>query len=134
MVWPRRLLSVDAMTFWVFERRSMSGAWALADNIDPVYGEAPRCPGCGNLIGMKPWLPQDRTEWEYGETTGKPIRIVRYAFHKDRMSESSIFKIPETASGEILCYDGARGPEDEIKPYVESHGITRLEFTEIWSS
>src|ERR1700674_4025583 len=99
MVWPRRLLSVDAMTFWVFERRSMSGAWALADNIDPVYGEAPRCPGCGNLIGMKPWLPQDRTEWEYGETTGKPIRIVRYAFHKDRMSESSIFKIPETPAG-----------------------------------
>jgi len=79
-------------------------------------------------------LDQDKTEWEYGETTGKPIRIVSYAFHKDRMSESSIFKIPETANGEILCYDGARDPEDEFKPYVESHGITGLEFTEIWSS
>jgi hypothetical protein len=79
-------------------------------------------------------LDHDKTEWEYGETTGKPIRIVRYAFHEDRMPESSIFKIPETGRSEILCYEGARDPEDEFKPFVERNGITGLKFTELWSS
>ena len=79
-------------------------------------------------------LDQENTEWEFGETTHQPIRIERYAFHEERMPESSIFKIPETRRGEILCYEGLKDPDDEFKTFVERHDITGVTFTELWSS
>ena len=87
-----------------------------------------------NVTACVNCLDQDRTEWELGKSTGKRIRIEKYAFHYDRLPESSVFKIPETRRGEILCYEGVKDPEDELKPYVESHGITGLKFTELWAS
>jgi len=79
-------------------------------------------------------LDHNKTEWVIGETTGKPIRIERYAFHGDRLPESSVFKIPETHRGEVLCYEGGKDRDDELKPFVERHNITGLRFTELWSS
>jgi hypothetical protein len=87
-----------------------------------------------NVMQCVNCLDQDKTEWEIGETTGKPIRIEKYAFHGSRLPESSIFKIPETRRGEILCYEGVKDPDDEFKPFVERHEITGLKFTELWSS
>lgn len=87
-----------------------------------------------NVTACVNCLDQERTEWVLGETTGKRIRIEKYAFHYDRLPESSVFKIPETRRGEILCYEGVKDPEDELKPYVEGHGITGLKFTELWAS
>lgn len=41
------------------------------EEIDPVLGEAPKCPVCGTFIGMKPWLPPYRVKIEvHGETIG----------------------------------------------------------------
>jgi hypothetical protein len=77
-------------------------------------------------------LDSGRTEWVYGKTTGKPIGIAKYAFHADRMPESSSFKIPETARAEILCYEGLRDSADEFKGFVEAIEMTGLEFEEIW--
>jgi hypothetical protein len=65
------------LRFWVFERRSMSGAWAFADNVDPVnYGDAPRCPACGKVIGMKPWLPPYRVRLVGGTKTSAPADVI----------------------------------------------------------
>lgn len=79
-------------------------------------------------------LDHDRTKWVYAKSTGKRIRIESYAFHADRMSESSIFKIPERAVSQILCYEGLKDPEDEFKRYVETEGLTGITFTELWRS
>ncbi len=48
------------MKFWVFDPPMMVGEWAFADVIDPVYGDAPKCPSCGDFLGMKEWLPPYR--------------------------------------------------------------------------
>jgi len=79
-------------------------------------------------------LDEQRSEWVYGKKTGKPIRIAKYAFHRDRMPESSIFKIPQTARADILCYEGLKDPVDEFKPTVEKRGLTGIKFRELWQS
>jgi hypothetical protein len=49
---------------------------------DPVNtGPAPRCPQCGELIGMRPWLPPYRGELElYGEELGDFVKAAGYDF------------------------------------------------------
>lgn len=79
-------------------------------------------------------LDQSATEWVYGKSTGKRIDVEKYVFHADRLPESSVFKIPETASSEILCYEGLKDPEDEFKPSVELQALTGLRFHKLWSS
>jgi hypothetical protein len=55
----------------------MAGPWAFADNVDPInYGEAPRCPSCGEWIGMKRWLPPYRVRLVEGTKTPKPADII----------------------------------------------------------
>jgi len=50
------------------------------------------------------------------------------------MPESSIFKIPQTARADILCYEGLKDPVDEFKPTVEKRGLTGIKFRELWQS
>lgn len=78
-------------------------------------------------------LDEERTEWELGKTTGAKIRILRYAFKPNRLPESSIFKIPETAKGEVLAIEGRSDPEDEFKFRVERGNLKGLLFDELWS-
>ena len=78
-------------------------------------------------------LDEERTRWIYGETTGMPIRIDRYCFHPRRLTETPLFKIPETARGEIFTVEGMKDPEDEFKYRVEQAGLQGLVFEEVWS-
>jgi len=65
------------MRFWVFDRQMMVGPWAFADNVDPVnYGEAPRCPACGDFIGMREWLPPYRVRLVEGTKTSAPADVI----------------------------------------------------------
>lgn len=64
---------------------------------------------------------------------GTKGRILKYAFHKNRLSESSIFKIPETSKAEILTYEGLKDSDDEFKPLYEKLGFTGLQFEELAS-
>jgi hypothetical protein len=57
----------------------------------------------------------------------------KYVFHPNRFSESSIFKIPETAKGEVLLVEGARDPEEEFRALVEKHKLQGVLFEELWS-
>jgi len=77
-------------------------------------------------------LDTTNTEWIHEKSSGRPIRIAKYAFHPDRMSESSIFKIPETAKSEILCYEGLKDSADEFKGFVEANHMTGIRFEEVW--
>lgn len=86
-----------------------------------------------NVLECISCLDDQRTKWVTGKTTGAKIRIVEYHFNKSRLSESTIFKIPETSSSEILCVEGLKDPEDEFKFQVESNEFTGLIFERLWS-
>jgi len=79
-------------------------------------------------------LDDEKTEWILGKTSGKKIRIDKYVFKENRMTESPIFKIPETVKGEILTFEGMKAPEDEFKYVVEQENLKGLIFEEIWDS
>ncbi len=79
-------------------------------------------------------LDQEKTEWIYGQTTGAKIGIKTYVFHRNRFSESRIFKIPETHKSEILVVEWVEGTEDEFKYTVESAGLKGLIFEKIWEA
>lgn len=62
------------MRFFVFKNPRATGNLAATDFLpadDSRTGEAPRCPKCGNFIGMIPLLPPVRVELEaWGNTYG----------------------------------------------------------------
>lgn len=78
-------------------------------------------------------LDQKATEWASERSHGAQVSITHYAFHRNRFSQSSLFKIPETAESEILTLERYQDPEDEFKSAVEEAGLTGLLFEEIWS-
>jgi hypothetical protein len=78
-------------------------------------------------------LDQERTEWHISKSTGTKSRtmIAAYAFKKDRLHRSSIFKIPERFV-DILTWERDQDPEWEFKAAVEQFGLTGITFEEIW--
>lgn len=65
---------------------------------------------------------------------GSQGRILEYSFNRNRFSESSLFKIPETSKSEILTYSGLKSPEDEFKTLYEQLGFEGLIFQEIFNT
>src|SRR5439155_22117620 len=51
----------------------------------PYEGRAFTLP---NILECQDCLDPKGSEWVFGRSTGKPIRIKRYSFHKNRFSES----------------------------------------------
>ena len=86
-----------------------------------------------NVLECVNCLDQRKTEWMIGKTTGAKIRIIRYHFDKSRLSESTLFKIPETAAGEVLCVQGLKDPKDEFRSQVEAASLKGLIFEPLWS-
>lgn len=76
-------------------------------------------------------LDTHRTRWRY-EKCRPPID--RYVFHRKRLTQSPLFKIPETCKSEILTCEGIDDPEHEFKGRVEQFGLKGLVFEELWSS
>ena len=73
------------------------------------------------------------TKWVLGKTTNTKIRIKEYHFEPSHFSESTLFKIPETAMAEVLTVSGLKDPEDEFKFVVEREGLEGIIFEEVWS-
>lgn len=47
--------------------------------VEPIIGKAPRCPRCGDPVGMKEWLPPYRVELHlYSESLGDYIKASGY--------------------------------------------------------
>lgn len=78
-------------------------------------------------------LDDGKTKWVYGKSTGAKIKIEQYAFHRHRLPEVPLFKIPETSKSRILTVEGMKDPQDEFKPSIERFGLTGLTFKEIWN-
>jgi hypothetical protein len=72
----------SAPRFFVLEADLHGRCDTLFSETDPVNtGPAPRCPQCGELIGMRPWLPPYRGELElYGEELGDFVKAAGYDF------------------------------------------------------
>ncbi|MGE5265212.1 MAG: hypothetical protein ACM3S0_17675 [Acidobacteriota bacterium] len=85
-----------------------------------------------NVLECINCLDQKKTEWVYGQTTGERIEIKKYAFHRNRFSESRIFKIPETSKAEVLVVEWKEDSSDEFKYAVEEAGLRGLLFQTIW--
>jgi hypothetical protein len=79
-------------------------------------------------------LDEDMTEWLRTEDTGTPIGPKQYAFNANRLTETPLFKIPETCRSEILTCEGLKDPDDEFKRRVERLGLKGLMFEELWDS
>src|ERR1035441_5155480 len=79
-----------------------------------------------NVLECVNCLDLQNTTWVTGKTTGARIRILEYQFNAQRLSESTLFKIPETAASEVLCVEGLKDPEDEFKAQVEGSGFKGL--------
>jgi hypothetical protein len=86
-----------------------------------------------NILECANCLDRQKTQWVFDKKTGMPVRIVKYEFHRSRFPESTLFKIPETAPGEMLTVTGLKDAEDEFKPRVEQLGLRGLLFEELWS-
>jgi hypothetical protein len=84
-----------------------------------------------NVLECVNALNDKKTKWAIYED-GTKGRILEYSFYESRLSESPLFKIPETSKAEILTcshdYD-----DDFINLYREL-GFTGLVFDEIYSS
>lgn len=79
-------------------------------------------------------LDNKRTEYNYYEDGSRSTVINKYYFHENRLGGSPIFKIPETAKYQMLCFEGLSDPWDEFKGRYEELNLEGLEFIEIYDS
>lgn len=83
-----------------------------------------------NVLQIKNALDFENTVWDYYDN-GTRGRILKPAFHKDRViNESSIFKTPDTAHF-IYCFADVFDREDEFYHIYHDNNLTGLIFTEI---
>jgi hypothetical protein len=102
----------------------MSGELLPLPHGDKLY-HVVNVTGCFNVLDI------NRTRWRYEK--GRPP-IDHYVFHRKRLTETPLFKIPETCKSEILTCEGLNDPEHEFKGQVERLGLKGLIFDELWSS
>ena len=81
---------------------------------------------CINLLNNK------KTKRDLYED-GSQGRILEYYFFKNRFTESSLFKIPETRKGEILTYSEIKDSEDEFMFLYKKLGFKGLVFEELFN-
>jgi hypothetical protein len=77
-------------------------------------------------------LDHDRSQF-LKAPDGRKLLPLKFAFHKNRFEESSIFKIPEMR-GIILCLERDEDPDLELKAAVDEHRLKGLRFQQLWSS
>lgn len=84
-----------------------------------------------NVLKCVNSLNQKKTKWQLYDD-GTKGRILEYSFYENRMSESQIFKIPETSKVEILTY--SNDYDDDFVNLYKDLGFTGLVFDEIYNS
>lgn len=78
-------------------------------------------------------LDDPKTDWLLADD-GSKVEIRRHMFDATKLTDSSIFKIPETRRGDVLTWERDCDPKTEFKAFVEENGLTGLIFKEIWNS
>ena len=121
--------------FLVFDQITLDGM----DDIMEMAGEIlPLKVGDESYFGLNVLecvnaLDERATKWRLARDSHTKIGISEYAFHANRMSESSLFKVPETAKGDLLVYRGLKDNDDEFIGRYERLGLTGLEFDTMFS-
>ncbi len=83
-----------------------------------------------NVLECVNALDENSTKWDIYDD-GSRGRILDYTFHKDRVSESTLFKIPQTSKSEILTYSGIKDEYDEFMRLYQKLGFTGLVFDKL---
>jgi len=97
----------------------------MAGEILPIYLEDGTELYLLNVMDCVNALDEKRTKFDlYND--GSRGRILEYAFHKNRYTESTIFKIPHTMC--IFTITDERGEEDQFYHFYQNSGLTGLKF------
>jgi hypothetical protein len=80
-----------------------------------------------NVLECVNALNKSKSKWDI-YPNGQKGRILQYSFYKDRVSESTIFKIPETAATEVFAYSDLKEPIDEFYYQYHKEEFTGLSF------
>ena len=86
-----------------------------------------------NVLECVDALDHQYTKWDYCDD-GRKLSIQEFIFKPSEMPKSSLFKIPEQASGDVLVSSGVKSPNEEFKYIYEHLGFTGLVFEELWRS
>ena len=84
-----------------------------------------------NVLECVNALNEGSTKWDIYDD-GSKGRIIDYSFYEGRLSESTLFKIPQTSKSEILVYSGIKDEGDEFMKLYQKLGFTGLVFDEIF--
>ncbi len=84
-----------------------------------------------NVLECIDVLDESRCEFYY-TPSGTRSGIKKYAFHRKRFTETTLFKIPQTYRSEILVVEGMFSIGD-FRDAVRENGLRGLFFTEIWN-
>lgn len=107
--------------------------WEIAGELLPVFLQNGTPLFIINITECLNCLDQENSVFDYYKD-GTKGRILKHAFHESRLSESSIFKIPETVKTQVLTYTGVKAPHDEFyTAYMES-GLKGLTFELLYSN
>jgi hypothetical protein len=112
----------DSELFTLFE---------IAGEILPIHLESGEDLYALNILECVNMLNEAKTTFDLYDD-GSRGRILKHAFYKDRISESSIFKIPETSRVEILTYTDVHDKDDEFFYLYKSLNFTGLKFEELY--
>jgi hypothetical protein len=74
-------------------------------------------------------LDHAKAEWAYSTDGERKLGLKRYAFHLNRLPDSSLFKIPETARGDVLVQ--SRALEEGFLEVYRSKELRGLVFGQI---
>jgi hypothetical protein len=77
----------------------------------------------------------DRASSEIEPGADGSIRIKRYAFHRNRLLETGVFKLPETALQEVLVFASENDdPEDSFPASLAREQFSGVSLAPLWSA
>lgn len=100
--------------------------FGMAGEVLPIYLEDGTELYLLNVTDCVNALDEKRTKFDH-YADGTRGRILEYAFHKKRHSESTIFKIPQDLNS-VFTFTDDRGEVDQFYHFYQSSGLTGLRF------
>jgi hypothetical protein len=120
-----------ALTFDKYAYEGMCDILEMAGEILPITMEEGDDLYVLNVLDCVNALDKEKSIWHM--RGGKRTRLKKYVFQKERVHESSLFKIPENNYGAVLTYTGLKDSDDEFIGRYQRLGLTGLIFEELWS-
>jgi len=85
-----------------------------------------------NVTSLTGCLDMGRTVWKLAKSTGKRLWITQYAFIKEKVPSSTMFKV-KGDNFSLLCADHEDGSEN-LLTLVDEHDLDGISFEQIWES